>query len=872
MNDTPASSSLGWEISARRNGDVLAARARGDGIELMLLSRSAGHNPAQIEAWLAELIGVAVETSRNDPGDRPISALLRHALTGLLFSHAELWHHTPDDPPCSVAFVTTQDRVAFGWAGPAETNIWVDDQPSEGPVIRVRDPDGREAQVVEVESWRRVRVGLTWRAGAAPAAPAAVEVHAEWAGRAALQGEPARSAETPGAIPEWRTPSWLGQKAPWEESTPAAPAPEPVAALPEVPPQPFQPPVTAAPPVLESVPELPAPPATVQQMTLAERAAELAPDEPAAPEPVAALPEVPAQPLQPPVTAAPPVVKPVREIPAPPATVQQMTMAERAVELAPDEPASPVPASPVPVPSEPAVAGPAESTPLEIIRAFGPSAPVPPQAGMEIIRTPEPVEHRVTPAVPVSPAPPVTSAAPPAEPDPLMSALAAWNPTTPAAPPAPASPGAVPPEEADPALTAWASRTAPGRAYASPGASRHASRARRPAWPSESEPSREWWQRRTPIGIAVLALFAVGWLLGGFGGGHHGGPGTSPMARALARFGLGPAHYQVAVDSHPQGAWIALDGRDVARRTPATIEVEPGTHAISLSFTDLGHAVYEVHGERNSHVALDATLWGSLAVSSMDNSVAVKVTVDGTTRGLAPVTIDSLAPGVHQVQFWSPGAGSWEQIVEVRVREAAEVVARPFASPSTGLLEVRATLNADGASQSVPGALVWLDGERRGVTPLKLELARGPHSVRISWRGQDSPVQVIDLPGGNQRFASFDVGGEVDLPRLRALLPGRLSADTPTLVSGALEGLSAADVREMWLHVSTPEGQWRRYAMNVLKAPGGAVGASVFPIAQLDTHGRARFYVSVSARSGDELFSEIQTALGPASANAASAR
>ncbi len=224
------------------------------------------------------------------------------------------------------------------------------------------------------------------------------------------------------------------------------------------------------------------------------------------------------------------------------------------------------------------------------------------------------------------------------------------------------------------------------------------------------------------------------------------------------------------------------------------------------------------------------------------------------------------------MQFWSPGAGSWDQIVEVRVRESAEVAARPFASPLTGLLEVRAVATEEGSTQSVPGAVVWLDGVRRGVTPLKVELPRGPHSVRVSWRGQDSPVQVIDLPGGNQRFASFDLDAAIDRPLLNVASPGRLTPGTPAPISATLEGMMAVDVREMWLHVSTPEGQWRRYPMNVIKAPGGAVGTVLFPASQLDDHGRARYYVSVSSRSGDEVFTEIQTALGPAGANTASTR
>ncbi len=168
MSDVAGAARPGWEISTRTDGDVLAARARGEEIELMLLSRTAGYDPRQIESWLAELIGVAIETSRNDPGDRPISPLLRHGLSGLLFSHAELWHHTPQDPPCSIAFITTHGRVSFGWAGPVEVEVWVDGHPAEGPWIRVRDPDGRAAQALEVESWHRVKLRLVWTAAGGP--------------------------------------------------------------------------------------------------------------------------------------------------------------------------------------------------------------------------------------------------------------------------------------------------------------------------------------------------------------------------------------------------------------------------------------------------------------------------------------------------------------------------------------------------------------------------------------------------------------------------------------------------------------------------------------------------------------------------------
>src|SRR5262249_13321473 len=216
-------------------------------------------------------------------------------------------------------------------------------------------------------------------------------------------------------------------------------------------------------------------------------------------------------------------------------------------------------------------------------------------------------------------------------------------------------------------------------------------------------------------------------------------------------------------------------------------------HQVALSVANLGSASYDIDVRRNEVTSVDASLWGTISVRESEASTAVKVSVDDVPQGVAPVIVDQVAPGVHHVQFWSPGAGSWDQIVEVRVRDTSEVVARAFASPATGLLEIRAPVTEDGQPVPRSGATVRLDGEVRGVTPLPLELPRGPHSAGVSYNGQESQVQVIDLPGGNQRFATFDLSFDPDRPRLVVAPPGRLSRDRPTLVSATLEHMSPGD-------------------------------------------------------------------------------
>lgn len=358
----------------------------------------------------------------------------------------------------------------------------------------------------------------------------------------------------------------------------------------------------------------------------------------------------------------------------------------------------------------------------------------------------------------------------------------------------------------------------------------------------------------------VIALFVVGWVVGGIRTDDPVAGRTTFAARMFAAVGFAPPTFVTEVTSRPDGAWISIDGRDLARRTPATVALAPGAHTIALAFPDLGGVSVDVRGGRGDRRKVEGVLWGALAISA-GTSAPVHVTVDGVERGTAPVTLENVMPGIHQVAFSGPGLAPWERTIEVRVHQRAQLVAEPTLSPARGQLEVRATMTAASGAQPISGATVWIDGVHRGVTPLHLDLPRGPHSVRVSWHGEEPPVQVIDLPGGNERYATFELGASVIHPRL-VLAPstGKVPMDRASVVSATLEGVRPADMREMWLHVGTPEGAWRRYPMSTLPAPGGVVGVSVFPVALFDTHGSAPFYVSATLASGDEYFTELQTA------------
>lgn len=182
-------------------------------------------------------------------------------------------------------------------------------------------------------------------------------------------------------------------------------------------------------------------------------------------------------------------------------------------------------------------------------------------------------------------------------------------------------------------------------------------------------------------------------------------------------------------------------------------------------------------------------------------------------------------------------------------------------APGTGIIQVQATLNDEAGSTPLAGAQVFVDGAARGVTPLSIELPRGPHSLRVAWRDEDAAVQVIDLPGGNQRFATFEFGLGSPSPTISIIGASRVfPAGQTSMVTAAIDGIAASDLRESWLHVRSAEGLWRRYPMTRVSGSATAAVAAVFPSRTFDSSGRTVWYVSATTAQGDESFSELQVA------------
>ncbi|MEY4069862.1 MAG: hypothetical protein RL721_476, partial [Candidatus Eisenbacteria bacterium] len=184
-----------WAVSTRSNGSVPTAGVSLPGIQLGILGIPHGFTTPEIQNWLRDLAGVALETSRTDLRPRPIPPLLHHSLTGLLFSQTELWSKTGLAMPCSAVFVSGPEGLAFGWVGEARVSIVADGRVIEPRWVLVRDESGQEACSAMLPAESAVTVTIECHLAGAGEATAAFE--ASWTPASPRTSAPAVSPLVP---------------------------------------------------------------------------------------------------------------------------------------------------------------------------------------------------------------------------------------------------------------------------------------------------------------------------------------------------------------------------------------------------------------------------------------------------------------------------------------------------------------------------------------------------------------------------------------------------------------------------------------------------------------------------------------------------
>jgi hypothetical protein len=272
--------------------------------------------------------------------------------------------------------------------------------------------------------------------------------------------------------------------------------------------------------------------------------------------------------------------------------------------------------------------------------------------------------------------------------------------------------------------------------------------------------------RRAVLAAAALVIIAGG---GALASRYVTGAGPST-----------PSTGTLVVQSNPAGVQVFVDGVDRGQ-TPARLSVPVGAHILELRGRGVPRVIplnITAGAEVSQYLEFANTPeTGSLRVETQP--AGAKVIVDGTDRGVAPVTISDLLPGDHEVILQTPTASA-RHVVNVQAGGTASIVtpvapAAAAAGPVSGWLTVKAPFSLD----------IREEGRIIGTTDAdKLMLAAGRHDIELVNETLGYRVtRVVQVQPGKVASLSIDLPkGVVHLnaiPWAEVWLDGQRVGETP---------------------------------------------------------------------------------------------
>ena len=233
------------------------------------------------------------------------------------------------------------------------------------------------------------------------------------------------------------------------------------------------------------------------------------------------------------------------------------------------------------------------------------------------------------------------------------------------------------------------------------------------------------------------------------------------------------------VQSNPAGVQVFVDGIDRGM-TPARISVSPGSHILELRGRGVPRVIpFQVAAGAQVSQYLefaDTPTTGKLQVQS--EPAGAKVTIDGTARGVTPVTVSDLTPGDHEVILQSE-TGNARHVVTIQAGTTASLLApmglTSAGGPVSGWLTVKAPFSLE----------IREGGRLLGTTEAdRIMMAAGRHDLELVNEGLAyRATRSVTVQPGKVAAISLDLpNGVVNLnasPWAEVFIDGQRVGETP---------------------------------------------------------------------------------------------
>jgi hypothetical protein len=150
----------------------------------------------------------------------------------------------------------------------------------------------------------------------------------------------------------------------------------------------------------------------------------------------------------------------------------------------------------------------------------------------------------------------------------------------------------------------------------------------------------------------------------------------------------------VVVNSEPTGANVVIDGQ-AHGTTPATATLSVGAHTIELSSDGVRRTMtvnVTAGAQLSQFIEMPKAVAGTGDLQVRTDPAGAKVSVDGQSRGLSPLTVSGLTPGSHKVVLEND-LGSVNEEVSIQPGATASLVVpmkTPQGAPVSGWISITA--------------------------------------------------------------------------------------------------------------------------------------------------------------------------------------
>lgn len=280
--------------------------------------------------------------------------------------------------------------------------------------------------------------------------------------------------------------------------------------------------------------------------------------------------------------------------------------------------------------------------------------------------------------------------------------------------------------------------------------------------------------------------------------------------RVMMNIDLKPAFGSISVTSNPTGASVFMNGKDTNKKTPCVLEEVPsGECDIRVQYNDYAPATRTIEVEEGKTTNADFVLDARFAQVTINSLLGAIIKIDGKVVGTSSYTGD-LKEGIHDVNVSLASHETVTKQFEVVAKVAQTIEVKPI--PRYGELDVvsnpvGATVTIDGESYGdtprtikellegeytvvfskqgyasetrhvtiskgspatlnvqltkgrmvsittgKEGDIIYVDGNKAGVSPCSVELPYGQHKIEAERDGKKA-TKTIDVAQGSGNLA-----------------------------------------------------------------------------------------------------------------------